>query len=257
MIVLENINKKFNPGTPDESTLFSDFNFTVNDGDFVSVIGSNGSGKTTMLNLICGSLMQDSGTILFNGTDIGKLPEYKRAKRIGRVFQDPQRGTCSELTILENMALADNKGKKFGLTGAVNRSRINYYKELLRGCEMGLEDRMNVKVGSLSGGQRQAMALVIANMNDIDLLILDEHTAALDPKSSDTVMKLTDKIVKKKGVTTLMVTHNLRFAIEYGNRIVMMHSGKAVIDAAGEEKSKLSVDNLLAQFNQISIECGN
>lgn len=257
MIVLENISKKFNPGTPDESALFSDFNFTVNDGDFVSVIGSNGSGKTTMLNLICGSIMQDSGTILFNGTDIGKLPEYKRAKRIGRVFQDPQKGTCSELTILENMALADNKGKKFGLTGAVNRNRINYYKDLLRNCEMGLEDRMNVKVGSLSGGQRQAMALVIANMNDIDLLILDEHTAALDPKSSDTVMKLTDKIVKKKGVTTLMVTHNLRFAIEYGNRIVMMHSGKAMIDASGEEKSKLSVDNLLAQFNQISIECGN
>lgn len=257
MIELENINKKFNAGTPDESALFNNFNFIVNDGDFVSVIGSNGSGKTTMLNLICGSLFPDSGRILSNGSDISKLPEYKRAKRIGRVFQDPQKGTCSELTILENMALADNKGKNYGLSSFVNKSRIDYYKTLLQSCEMGLEDRLNVKVGSLSGGQRQAMALVIANMNDIDLLILDEHTAALDPKSSDTVMRLTDKIVKSKGVTTIMVTHNLRFAVEYGNRIVMMHSGEAVIDAKGKEKEKLSVDDLLSQFNKISIECGN
>lgn len=257
MITLENINKKFNVGTPDESTLFENFNFTVNDGDFVSVIGSNGSGKTTMLNLICGSLMADSGKIIFDGKDISKLPEFKRARNIGRVFQDPQKGTCSELTILENMSLADNKGRAYGLSRALNKSRVNYYKELLSECEMGLEDRMNVKVGTLSGGQRQAMALIIANMNDIDLLILDEHTAALDPKSSETVMKLTDKIVKEKGVTTLMVTHNLRFAIEYGNRIVMMHSGKAVIDAKGQEREKLTTDNLLSEFNKISVECGN
>lgn len=257
MIAFENINKKFNVGTPDESSLFEDFNFKVNDGEFVSVIGSNGSGKTTMLNLMCGSLFADSGKIVFNGTDITKWPEYKRAKRIGRVFQDPQKGTCSDLTILENMALADNKGKHYGLGAAVNRSKIDYYRTLLSECEMGLENRMNVRVGSLSGGQRQAMALIIANMNDIDLLILDEHTAALDPKSSDTVMKLTDKLVRSKGVTTLMVTHNLRFAVEYGNRIVMMHEGKAVIDAAGEEKKELSVDRLLTKFNEISIECGN
>lgn len=257
MIELNNIKKLFNAGTVDETTLFDNFNFKVEPGSFVSVVGSNGSGKTTLLNLVCGSLPIDGGKILFDGKDITKMPEYKRAEFIGRVFQDPQTGTCPDLTIIENMALADNKGKPFGFSMAVNKKRCDYYRQLVSECGMGLENRMNVKVGSLSGGQRQALALVIANMTDIKLLILDEHTAALDPKTSENIMKLTDKFVKEKKITTLMVTHNLRFALEYGDRIVMMHEGNCVLDKSGEEKQSLVIDDLLKIFNKISIECGN
>ena len=188
MLELNNITKRFNVGTVDESTVFDHFNFKVNKGDFVSLIGSNGSGKTTLLNLICGSLKPDSGRILFNGKDITHISEFKRAKIIGRVFQEPRVGTCADLTILENMALADNKNKSFGLGRCVNKKRIDYYKSLVEQCNMGLENRMGVQVGTLSGGQRQALALVIANMTNVDLLILDEHIAALDPKSSEIVM---------------------------------------------------------------------
>lgn len=257
MLELENICKTFNVGTPDATTLFKDFNLKIDDGEFVCVIGSNGSGKTTILNLICGSLTPDSGKVIFNGKDITKMNEYRRAEKIGRVFQDPKAGTCADLTILENMALADNKNKLFGLTRSVNPKRIDYYRSLLEECEMGLENRLNAKVGVLSGGQRQALALVIANMTSPDLLILDEHTAALDPKSSETVMGLTDKFVRKRNMTSLMVTHNLRFAVEYGTRLIMMHEGKCIVDIKGEEKEKASVDDLLRVFNQISIEVGN
>ena len=257
MLELNDIVKIFNRGTVDETTLFDHFNFNVNKDDFISVIGSNGSGKTTMLNLACGTLTPDSGSVIFEGNDISKLSEYKRAKFIGRVLQDPKMGTCGSLTILENMALADNKNKSFGLTPIINKKRIDYYKSLLEQCGMGLENRMGVKVGTLSGGQRQALALIIATMTDIKLLILDEHTAALDPKSSETLMQITDKIVKEKHLTTLMVTHNLRFAVEYGNRLVMMHSGYAVMDIAGEEKAKIKIDDILDKFNEISIEVGN
>lgn len=257
MIELKNITKKFLIGTPDEATVFDDFNFSVKKGEFVSVVGSNGSGKTTMLNLICGTYAPDAGQILFEGRDITKLPEYKRAKTIGRVFQDPKAGTCSNLTILENMALADNKNKPFGLGRAVNKKRIDYYKSMIEQCNMGLENRLNTKVGSLSGGQRQALALVIANMTELKLLILDEHTAALDPKSSERIMELTDMFVKKSGITALMVTHNLRFAVDYGTRLVMLHQGKAVLDMAGEEKKNASIDDLLGVFSSISIELGN
>lgn len=257
MIELKNITKKFLIGTPDEATVFDDFNFIVEKGEFVSVVGSNGSGKTTMLNLICGTYAPDAGQILFEGRDITKLPEYKRAKTIGRVFQDPKAGTCSNLTILENMALADNKNKSFGLGRAVNKKRIDYYKSMIEQCNMGLENRLNTKVGSLSGGQRQALALVIANMTELKLLILDEHTAALDPKSSERIMELTDMFVKKSGITALMVTHNLRFAVDYGTRLVMLHQGKAVLDMAGEEKKNASIDDLLGVFSSISIELGN
>ncbi len=257
MLELRNITKRFNPGTVDETTVFDGFDFKVEDGDFVSVIGSNGSGKTTLLNLICGSLHPDEGKIIFNDRDITNVSEYKRAKIIGRVFQDPKTGTCPDLTILENMALADNKNKPFGLGRCVNKKRIEYYRSLLEQCDMGLENRLGVQVGTLSGGQRQALALVIANMTDLDMLILDEHIAALDPKSSERVMELTDRLVKKHKITTLMVTHNLRFAVEYGNRLVMMHEGNTVVDIRGAEKEKAQVEDLLAVFDRISIEKGN
>lgn len=257
MLELKNIKKYFNVGTVDQVTLFDNFNFSVNKGEFISVIGSNGSGKTTLLNLICGSVAPDDGRIIFDGKDITLINEYKRAAFIGRVYQDPKMGTCPELTIIENMALADNKGKPFGLSPAVNKKKIEYYKELAAQCDMGLENRMNVKVGALSGGQRQALALIIAEMTDIKLLILDEHTAALDPKTSENIMRLTDKMVKEKDITTLMVTHNLRFAVEYGTRLVMMHEGKCITDISGNEKKTASVDDLLGKFYEISIEKGN
>ena len=257
MLRLENINKTFNAGTIDECTLFKDFSLNIDKGEFVSVIGSNGSGKTTMLNIVCGSMGIDSGRIMFDGNDITKLSEYKRAKYMGRVFQAPGMGTCPNLTILENMSLADNKNKTFGLSRGVNKKRIDYYKSLVEECGIGLENRMNVPVGSLSGGQRQALALVIANMADIDFLVLDEHTAALDPKSSQLVMQLTDKFVKKSNITTLMVTHNLRFAVEYGSRLIMMHEGTCIVDIKGDEKKNCNVDDLLRKFNEISIETGN
>ena len=257
MLKFVDIVKTFHTGTVDEMTLFDRFNFEVRKGDFVSVVGSNGSGKTTMLNVACGTLPIDGGQVIFQDSDITAMSEHKRASFIGRVFQDPQKGSCAELTILENMALADNKKGVYGLSRAVNRRRFDYYRTLLERCNMGLEDRLNTPVGALSGGQRQALALVIANMTDIELLILDEHTAALDPKSSETVMELTDKLVKEKQVTTLMVTHNLRFAIEYGNRLVMMHQGNCVLDVSGEEKNKVAMEDLLKLFNSISIECGN
>lgn len=257
MLTLENITKKFNIGTIDESTLFDNFNFNVQKGEFVSIIGSNGSGKSTLLNLICGTVAADSGNIMFDNKNINKLPEYKRAKFIGRVFQAPQMGTCGNLTILENMALADNKNKFYGLTPCISKKRISYYQSILEVCDMGLENRMNTKVESLSGGQRQALALVISSMTDIKLLILDEHTAALDPKSSDTIMRLTNKIVNEKKITTLMVTHNLRFAAEYGNRLIMMHEGQCIMDLKGKEKETANVDDMLNKFYQISIENGN
>ena len=257
MLELENISVTFNKGTPDAALLFDNFNLKVDEGEFVSIIGSNGSGKTTLLNLVCGSLAPDSGRILFDGKDITKMSEFRRAERIGRVFQDTKVGTCADLTILENMALADNKNKIFGLSRGVNPKRIDYYRTLLEECEMGLENRLHTRVGSLSGGQRQALALVIANMTDLDMLILDEHTAALDPKSSETVMHLTDKFVHKSKITSLMVTHNLRFAIEYGTRLIMMHEGKCIVDIRGEEKKNACVDDLLNIFNKISIEVGN
>ena len=257
MLKLEHIDVSFNKGTPDEMDLFQDFSFAVNKGDFISIVGSNGSGKTTLLNLICGTMTPDAGAIRFGYKDITKLPEHLRARFMGRVFQDPKMGTCSALTVLENFALADNKNKAYALGAAINKKRIDHYRQLLSRCNMGLEDRMNTPMGSLSGGQRQAIALVIAGMTNVDLLVLDEHTAALDPKSSERVMELTDMLVKEHGLTAVMVTHNLRFATQYGNRLVMMHSGNAIIDKAGAEKEALTVNDLLGTFNEISIECGN
>lgn len=257
MLELKNISKYYNAGTVNEMCLFNDFNLSIDDGEFVSVVGSNGSGKTSMLNLICGSIPVDSGTIVMGGTDITKMPEYKRQRRIGRVYQHPAMGTCPNMTILENMALADNKGKPFNLLPGTNKARIDFYRDQLKILGLGLEDKLGVKVGVLSGGQRQAMALLMSTMTPIEFLILDEHTAALDPKTADIIMELTEKIVAEKHLTTIMVTHNLRFAVEYGNRLLMMHQGHAVMDKKGEEKANTKVDDILDIFNAISIECGN
>ena len=257
MLELKNIYKYYNPGTVNEMCLFKGFNLTVKDGEFLSVVGSNGSGKTSMLNIICGSIPVESGNILLDGRDITNAKEFKRNEKIGRVYQNPSLGTCPSMTILENMSLADNKGKRFGLGRGVNKHRVEYYRELLKPLNLGLEDKMHVKVGSLSGGQRQAMALLMSTMTPIEFLILDEHTAALDPKTAEIIMELTDKIVKEKHLTTIMVTHNLRYAVDYGSRLLMMHLGKSVIDCAGEEKAAMSIDDILEKFNEISIECGN
>lgn len=257
MIELNIINKYFNVGTVNESCIFNNFSLSVKKGEFVSIVGSNGSGKTTLLNLISGTLPLDSGNIILDGTDITSVPEYKRAARIARVFQDPSVGTVPSMTILENLSLAENKGKPYSFGLAVNKKKCEQYRETVRRLGLGLEDKMNVPVGLLSGGQRQALSLIMSTMTPMDLLLLDEHTAALDPKTAEIIMELTDKIVKEKNITTLMVTHNLRYAVEYGNRIIMMHSGETVIDKAGVDKSELMVDDLLDTFNSISIECGN
>lgn len=253
MLELKHINKYYNAGTVNEMCLFDDFSLTVKDHQFVSVVGSNGSGKTSMLNLICGSIPLDDGRILISGQDITRMPEYKRQRRIGRVYQNPAMGTCPSMTILENMSLADNKGKAFNLRKGTNRQRIDYYRESLRTLGLGLEDKMHVKVGVLSGGQRQAMALLMSTMTPIEFLILDEHTAALDPKTAETIMELTDKVVREKNLTTIMVTHNLRYAVEYGDRLLMLDHGKIVLDRAGAEKAATSTEELLAIFNRYSV----
>ena len=257
MIELKNIDKYYNIGTVNEICLFKDFNLKIQNGDFVSVIGSNGSGKTSMLNLICGSLQPEKGSISLGGEDITKQKEFVRQRKIGRVYQDPAMGTCPSMTILENMSLADNKGRAYGLGLGTNKKRISHYREMLSQLGLGLEDMMGTKVGALSGGQRQAMALLMTTMTPSEFLILDEQTAALDPKTAELIMQLTDKIVREKNLTTVMVTHNLRFAVEYGNRLIMMHQGQAVLDKAGKEKEALAIEDLLDQFNEISIETGN
>ena len=257
MLELQHIHKFFNPGSVNEICLFDDFNLTVKDGEFVSVVGSNGSGKTSMLNIICGSIDIDHGQILIDGKDYAGKKDFVRSRQIGRVFQDPSKGTCPQMTILENMSMADHKGKFFGLSMGTNKSRIPFYQEQLRQLNLGLEDKLHVKVGSLSGGQRQAMSLLMSTMTPIDFLILDEHTAALDPKTAELIMELTDKVVREKQLTTIMVTHNLRYAVEYGDRLLMMHQGHAVMDLEGDEKKNMNVDTILEKFNEISIECGN
>lgn len=237
--------------------LFKDFELTVKDGEFVSIVGSNGSGKTSMLNIICGSIPIDSGDCLIGGESINKQKDFVRYKKIGRVYQNPSMGTCPNMTILENLSLADNKGKHFGLGIGVSKKRINDYKQMLSALGLGLEDKLNVKMGSLSGGQRQAVALLMATMTPLDFLILDEHTAALDPHTADIIMELTDKIVREKKLTAIMVTHNLRYAVEYGSRLIMMDKGHIVLDVKGEKKKNTKVEDILDLFTSISIECGN
>ena len=257
MLELKGISKNYNPGSVNELCLFKDFHLSIEEGEFVSVVGSNGSGKTSMLNIICGSIPVDAGQILINGEDISKQKDFIRQRRIGRVYQDPSKGTCPGMTILENMSIADNKGKAYNLSRGVNKAKVENYREMLRPLNLGLEDKMGVQVGSLSGGQRQALALLMATMTPIDFLILDEHTAALDPKTAEIIMELTDKVVKEKQVTTIMVTHNLRYAVEYGSRLIMMHEGNVILDKAGEEKRLIDTEQIMGIFNRISVECGN
>lgn len=257
MLELRNIDLSFNAGTPDEVKLFHDFDLTVDTGSFVSIIGSNGSGKTSLLNLVSGTLMPDSGNILLNDERIEKLPEFKRSQRLGRVYQDPSLGSCPTLTVEENLSLAEHKGQAYGLGRSVRPENRTMYRDMLAEFGLGLEHRLGQKVSTLSGGQRQALALLMATLQPLDLLILDEHTAALDPKSSEIVMHKTGELVERNKRTTLMVTHNLNFALEYGDRLLMFHEGHIVMDRAGEEKKRTTLDEILTQFNAISIEAGN
>ena len=257
MLEVRDITKVYNPGTITEQCLFDHFSLKVEEGQFVAIVGSNGSGKTSLLNIICGSIPIEGGDVLVGGQSISKLKDYQRYATMGRVYQNPAAGTCPNLTMLENLSLADNKGKSFGLGRAINRRRVDQYREQLRSLGLGLEDKLDVKMGALSGGQRQAVALLMATMTPLKFLILDEHTAALDPKTAEIIMELTDKVVREKKLTAMMVTHNLRYAVEYGDRLIMMNQGQAVLDKAGAEKAATSIDDILGVFNQISIECGN
>lgn len=257
MLELKNIRKIYNQNTINEKILFQDFNFTVKEGEFVSIVGSNGSGKTSLLNIICGSIPIEGGKILLNDRSIENLKEYKRYESIGRVFQNPAVGTSPNMTLLENLSLAENKGKSWNLTRAVQKDKVDYYKSLVAPLGLHLEDQLETQVGRLSGGQRQAISLLMSTLTDIDYLILDEHTAALDPKTAAVIMELTDKIVQEKNLTAIMVTHNLRHAVQYGNRLVMMHEGKAILDIKEEEKKNIQVEDLLGKFYEISVEYGN
>ena len=257
MLELKDICKVYNPGSVNEMCLFDKFNLTIDQGSFVSIVGSNGSGKTSMLNIVCGSIPIDSGEVRINGKNINGKKDFCRYQTIGRVYQNPSMGTCPHMTILENMSLADNKGKSFGLSKGVNRKHLDFYKEQLSVLGLGLENKMDTLVGALSGGQRQAVSLIMATLTPLDFLILDEHTAALDPKTAELIMELTDKVVKEKHLTTMMVTHNLRYAVEYGDRLLMLDKGQIVLDKAGADKAAISVEDILHLFNTISIECGN
>ena len=257
MLELCNISKTYQAGSVHETCLFNNFSLSIKKGDFVSVVGSNGSGKTSMLNIICGSIPIDSGDVIIANKKMNNVKEYKRYEHMGRVYQNPTMGTCPSMTILENMNMAYSKGKPFGLTWGTNKKLTSFFREQLSILGLGLEDKLSVLVGALSGGQRQAMALLMATMTPIDFLILDEHTAALDPATAERIMILTNEIVKQKKLTTLMVTHNLRYALEYGNRLLMLHEGNSIIDVSNNDKIALTMDDLLHQFNTISIECGN
>ena len=252
MLELKNIYKTFNPGTVNEKRALQGLNLSLADGDFVTVIGGNGAGKSTMLNIISGAYTVDEGSISIGGVDVTRLPEYKRAPYIGRVFQDPMMGTAATMQIEENLALAARRGQRRGLRTGISRAEREQYRELLKILDLGLEDRLTSKVGLLSGGQRQALTLLMATLKKPQLLLLDEHTAALDPKTAAKVLSATEQIVRRDNLTTLMITHNMRDAIAHGNRLVMLYDGRVVVDVRGEEKRRLTVENLLEKFNQAS-----
>lgn len=248
MLEIKNVHKTFNPGTVNEKKALNGVDLVLNEGDFVTVIGGNGAGKSTMLNMVAGVYPVDCGSIIIDGVDVTKLPEHKRAKYIGRVFQDPMNGTAADMQIVENLALASRRGKARGLAFGVTRKEKEHYAQILKELDLGLETRLTSKVGLLSGGQRQAITLLMATMNKPKLLLLDEHTAALDPKTAHKVLSLTEKIVNKDNLTTIMITHNMKDAINIGNRLVMMNDGKIIYDVSGEEKKNLTTADLLAKF---------
>lgn len=249
MLQIINLQKVFNKDTINEKIAFKNLSLTIDKGDFITIIGSNGAGKSTLLNLISGSQPIDSGSIHLEDSEISRLPEFKRTKFIGRVFQNPTLGTSPSMTILENLSMAYTKGKKFDLTRGILNKKIDFFKEALSELSLGLENNLNAKVGLLSGGQRQALSLLISTISNPKLLLLDEHTAALDPKTSETIIELTKKIVHKKNITTLMVTHNLNHAINIGNRLIMLHQGEIILDIRGDEKKNLTIPKLLELFN--------
>lgn len=252
MLELRNISKTFFPGTVNEKLALDNLNLTLNDGDFVTVIGGNGAGKSTMLNVISGVFAPDHGQILIDGKDVTNMPEHKRASFLGRVFQDPMMGTAANMQLEENLSLAYRRGKRRTLRWAITKAERQEYKEMLQELDLGLEARLTTRVGLLSGGQRQAVTLLMATMNKPELLLLDEHTAALDPKTADKVLSLTDKFVSEDNLTTLMITHNMKDAIAHGNRLIMMNAGRIIFDVSGEEKKKLTVEMLLEQFSKAS-----
>ncbi len=252
MLEIKNITKIFNAGTVNEKVALHDLSLTLEDGDFVTVIGGNGAGKSTMLNAVAGTYYVDGGSILIDGNDITRLPEHKRAKFIGRVFQDPLTGTAADMWIEENLSLAAGRGKRRGLKWGITKKDRAYYKKMLEQLDLGLEDRLSTKVGLLSGGQRQAVTLLMAVMNSPKLLLLDEHTAALDPKTAEKVLSLTDKFINENKLTAMMVTHNMKDAIAHGNRLIMMNAGRIILDVKGEEKKNLTVETLLEMFSAAS-----
>ena len=252
MLEIKNIHKTFNEGTINEKKVFEGLSLTLEDGDFVTVIGGNGAGKSTMLNIVAGAYPVDEGEVLIDGIDVTKLPEYKRASYIGRVFQDPRMGTASDMWVEENMSIADSRGHRRGVRWAIRGKDREKYREQLKLLDLGLEDRLTTKMGLLSGGQRQAITLLMAAMKKPKLLLLDEHTAALDPKTAAKVLEITDKLIQENKLTALMVTHNMRDAIAHGNRIIMMNAGKIVLDIKGEEKKKLTIEQLLQMFEESS-----
>ena len=252
MLRMRNITKTFNSGTVDERVALDHMDLTLQDGDFVTVIGGNGAGKSTMQNAICGTWQPDEGSIELDGVNVSGMPEYKRARYLGRVYQDPMMGTSAGMEIEENLALAVRRGKRHTLRLGIRRSEREDYRRRLKELGLGLEDRLTTKVGTLSGGQRQALTLLMATLQRPKLLLLDEHTAALDPKTAAKVMELTDRIVTKEKLTTLMITHNMRDAIQYGSRLIMLHEGRVILDISGEKKKQLTVTDLLAQFAKVS-----
>lgn len=254
MLEIKNITKVFNAGTVNEKIALNDFSLTLEDGDFVTVIGGNGAGKSTMLNAIAGVWQVDEGQILIDGEDVTSLPEHKRAKFLGRVFQDPMTGTAATMGIEENLALAKRRGRKRFLGAGITQKERDEYKELLKILGLGLENRLTSKVGLLSGGQRQALTLLMATLQKPKLLLLDEHTAALDPKTAAKVLETTEYIVNQNKLTTLMITHNMKDAIIHGNRLIMLMDGKVILDIRGEEKKKLTVEDLLHKFEEVSGE---
>lgn len=252
MLEIKNVYKTFNPGTINEKRALNGLNLTLNDGDFVTVIGGNGAGKSTMLNMVAGVYPVDSGSIVIDGADVTRLPEHKRAKYLGRVFQDPMMGTAADMWIEENMALASRRGQFRGLKWAISKAEREQFKEMLKELDLGLENRLSAKVGLLSGGQRQALTLLMAVMKKPKLLLLDEHTAALDPKTAAKVLALSDKFIEEGRLTAMMVTHNMKDAIAHGNRLIMMNNGRIILDVSGEEKKKLTVEYLLDAFTKLS-----